>query len=569
MAESSNIGTIEVTPIKRAGPEDLVTPDSKKRKGKGKTGTKVGWQRVLDSIEAHKDEPPLTRPGHPQTLLVGKFAADRSEEDIYVEWPKTKTANPEFRYFRMAPPKRKGSDPVSINIKLADIGLFSRYLTDGAIEIISSRKDETTYLVTRDFLTLSPDDPARIHTENLRRARLEHGADSSIYKDLKALSEPGSRKLKDMAAKERFNQPGYDIGSSVELTDENAATIVEFRKREQVLNAMHAIHSDYEQLQEEVALEVSLMTSSTMPDIYEQHMGMMVREAQAMGVDWPQTVRGRDLIAAVKAPISMPPRDHSSDPKLIHEMYKHHLSKFVFSKVLIKHDLVHEYLTKENPHRCLYAGPHESFTRDDRLVFRRFVWSTTLPEKVVLLQPHWKFYHALGLILADELQLGPIDMKWLILNQDAFRVAGLTQMKFVETARRYHEKRILLNGLDNSIIFDIFLLYYTAYHTLGQAVSKECSANEVHPHQNLDDLFRPDTGRMQELLLETFTKMQISARNYRLLSVLNKTSLYDTLAMQEYETLDPSLGLIKHHMKLRRMKPFGALNAKLSDDDRP
>jgi hypothetical protein len=226
-----------------------------------------------------------------------------------------------------------------------------------------------------------------------------------------------------------------------------------------------------------------------------------------------------------------------------------------------------EYLTKEHPYFCLYDGPHERFTKDDRLVMRRFVYNTKLPESLILIQPIWKFYHALGLELADELQLGPIDMKWLILNQNTFRVAGLTQMQFVQRARRWHEKRIRLNRFDNGVLIDIMLLYYQAYGELSQAIRGECLTQGPGQKQRLDEQLRPDSNNAQGQLLESFSTTQVSTKNDNLLSAVKKTSEFDTLAIQEYEEQDPGFNIISHHMRTRRIEPYGALEAKLSPAD--
>jgi hypothetical protein len=140
MADNSNTASNVVTPTKRVGSLDLPTPDSKKKKGKGKDGNPLAWQRVLDTLEAHKEDSPRARAGHPQTLHVGTLKINETEEDIFVEWPKKGTATPEFRYWRVGVKKGKGSDRTSISVKITDIELVSIYGHNCAGESISGKR---------------------------------------------------------------------------------------------------------------------------------------------------------------------------------------------------------------------------------------------------------------------------------------------------------------------------------------------------------------------------------------------------------------------------------------------
>jgi hypothetical protein len=291
---------------------------------------------------------------------------------------------------------------------------------------------------------------------------------------------------------------------------------------------------------------------------------MMVREAEARGVHWSQTVRARDLRSAVQAPVITSSVIHSADPKQIHEMYLQHIGKLKFSKVLIEHDLMHEYLTKESPERCMISGPHEHFTKDDRLVMRRFALYTKLPSNIVLFQPTWKFYHELGLQLADELKLGPTDIKWLILNQNAFRLEGLTKLQFIQRARLWHDMRVMADGFDNSVLFEVFLSYYQGFWELSQAVRDQCLENDTVRDMHMDDIGQPDNQEALQELLETFSSMQLARRNYHLLYAQRRATEFDALAVQVSGQQDPTFQTIRYRMESRGIKPFGDFKEKFA-----
>jgi hypothetical protein len=200
----------------------------------------------------------------------------------------------------------------------------------------------------------------------------------------------------------------------------------------------------------------------------------------------------------------------------IHEFYTRFISKLVLSEVQVKNDLIQEYLTEKDPFKCLLKGPHEDFTVDDRRLMRRFNIYTDLPKRVVILEPTWKFYHAISLQVADELKLGMVDMRWLITKQDEIRRKGLTRPQFIQEARRWHEARNKLEDFNVAVLFQIVLQHGDGPHRYSKAIWHEYRAKTLARDMEIDDLVQPGNKESLAQFLESYShRNSIPATNVR------------------------------------------------------